>query len=202
MKFQGVAKLLPAWKNALLAVVAATLLILAFPDFEIWLLAWFALVPLLWAVEREKLSVARSFVLGWIFGTVFFFGTCWWLTYAPITYANFPPLFAYFLLICVTAIAGLFPGLFTALYGYSLRRLGPVGVLATPIIWVFSEFSRYWMTGNNWNALGYSQAFGRSSVLDLAGVGGVYLSGACVVLVSSCLYLVLAYRERPRLKYI
>ena len=65
-------------ESALLAVLSAGLLILAFPDFEYWFLAWFALVPLMWAVEREKaLSVL---LLGWLFGTVFFFGTCWWLT--------------------------------------------------------------------------------------------------------------------------
>ena len=65
------ARFLPSWENALLAVVAAVLLILAFPDFEYWFLAWFALVPLMWAVEREKVSIFRSFVLGWIFGMFF-----------------------------------------------------------------------------------------------------------------------------------
>ncbi|MBP9664734.1 MAG: hypothetical protein KBD94_08935, partial [Pyrinomonadaceae bacterium] len=49
-----VVKWLPSWKNALLALLAAGLLILAFPDFEWWWTAWFALVPLMWAVEREK----------------------------------------------------------------------------------------------------------------------------------------------------
>src|SRR6187399_1509912 len=95
-------KILPSWKNALLAVLAAALLILAFPDFEYWFLAWFALVPLMWAVELEKTSTAKSFLLGWIFGTSFFFGTCWWLTYAPIQYAGFRPVLAYFLLFIVT----------------------------------------------------------------------------------------------------
>ena len=34
------------------------LLILAFPGFELACVAWFALVPLLWAVDREKESLA------------------------------------------------------------------------------------------------------------------------------------------------
>ena len=75
MKISRLGKLLPSWKNVLLAILAAVLLILAFPDFEYWFLAWFALVPLMWAVEREKASVVRSFVVGWIFGAIFFFGT-------------------------------------------------------------------------------------------------------------------------------
>src|SRR5687767_6341486 len=98
MKFLRGRSILPDWKSAAAALVGALLLILAFPDFEYWFLAWIALVPLLWAVEREKGSVLKSFVLGWMFGAVFFFGTCWWLTFAPITYAGFPPALAYFLL--------------------------------------------------------------------------------------------------------
>ena len=42
-----------------LAVLSAVLLILAFPDFEFWFLAWFGLVPLFLAIEREKESAAR-----------------------------------------------------------------------------------------------------------------------------------------------
>src|SRR5947209_3174639 len=124
MKIPILGRLLPSWKSALLAALAAVLLILAFPDFEWWFLAWFALVPLMWAVEREKASTAKSFVLGWIFGTIFFFGTCWWLTFAPITYAHFPPILAYFLMLIVTLIVGVFPAIFAAILSVLLRRFG------------------------------------------------------------------------------
>jgi apolipoprotein N-acyltransferase len=115
VKLGKLSNILPSWKGALLSVLAAVLLILAFPDFDLWFLAWFALVPLLWAIEREKESTVGSFILGWIFGNIFFFGTCWWLTFAPITYAAFPPILAYFLLVCVTSVAAIFPGLFAAI---------------------------------------------------------------------------------------
>ena len=158
----------------MLALVSAVLLILAFPDFELWWLAWFALVPLMWAVEREKLSTAKSFVLGWLFGTVFFFGTCWWLTFAPITYAHFPWPLAYFLMLCVCLIVGLFPAIFAGILSVLLRRFGSWAFLAAPFVWVFTEFLRYWLTGNNWNAIGYSQAFFIPSYYDaFLRVGGV-----------------------------
>src|SRR5438876_841414 len=112
MRFERIRRMLPTWKNALLAVLSAILLILAFPDFEYWFLAWFALVPLLLGIEGEKGSFIRPFVLGWLFGVVFFSGTCWWLTYAPIHYAGFPISLAYFLLFCVTAAVAIFPALF------------------------------------------------------------------------------------------
>jgi len=175
MRLLPLTKGLPGWKNALLALLSAILLILAFPDFDYWFLAWFALVPLMWAVEREKESTSRSFVLGWIFGTAFFFGTCWWLTYAPITYAAFPPILAYFLLFCVCLVAGLFPAMFAGILSALLRRFGSLAFLAAPFVWVFTEFLRYWITGNNWNALGYSQAFAYYLVPATASLGGVLL---------------------------
>lgn len=180
MKFQSLGRLLPSWQNVSLALLSAVLLVLAFPDFEFWFLAWFALVPLMWAVEREKGSTTRSFVLGWLFGNIFFFGTCWWLTYAPITYAGFPAPLAYFLLFCVTSVAAFFPGLFAAILSFRLRKAGVIAIGEAPFIWVFTEFLRYWITGNNWNAIGYSQAFGRP-LIDFASEGGVYLVGAMVV---------------------
>jgi len=186
MRLLPLTKGLPGWKSALLALLSAVLLILAFPDFDYWFLAWFALVPLMWAVEREKESTSRSFALGWIFGTVFFFGTCWWLTYAPITYAGFPPLLACFLLFCVCLVAGLFPAMFAAVLSVLVRRFGSIAFLAAPFVWVFAEFLRFWITGNNWNALGYSQAFS-SWMFPRVDIGGVYLASFLPIFVSASL---------------
>lgn len=183
MKFPKITRFLPDWKSAALAVLSAILLILAFPDFEFSFLAWFALIPLLWAVEREKESLIKSFAVGWVFGTVFFFGTCWWLTFAPITYAAFPPILAYSLFFCVALVAGLFPAIFAIIVSVFLRRFTSYGIFAAPFIWIFAEFLRYWLTGNNWNAIGYSQAFGGLG-LQYASLGGIYLSGFLVVLPS------------------
>ncbi|MFN0139412.1 MAG: apolipoprotein N-acyltransferase [Pyrinomonadaceae bacterium] len=175
-------KFLPSWKNAALALASAGLLILAFPDSEWWWTAWFALVPLMLAVERET-GVLRSFLLGWLFATVFFFGTCWWLAYAPIHYAAIPWPLAYFLIFIPCVISGIFPGIFAAILTVLLRRFGSWAFLAAPFVWVFTEFARYWIAGNNWNAIGYSQAFAWFSekVLFTAQVGGVYLVGFSVV---------------------
>ena len=115
MKLANLKRFLPAPVNIFLAAVSAILLVLAFPDFEFWLLAWFALIPLFIAVEREKESWVKSFLVGWTFGTVFFFGSCWWLTHAPITYAGFPFVLAYFLMLVASLAVGFFPALFAAL---------------------------------------------------------------------------------------
>ena len=174
MKFSRLKSFLPAPFNIILAVVSAILLILAFPGFEFWFLAWFALVPLFFAVEREKESVVKALFVGWIFGTVFFFGSCWWLTFAPITYAGFPVLLAYFLLFLACLAVGFFPALFSSFLSILLNKFGNRAIFAAPFLWTAMEFLRYWTTGNNWNALGYSQAF-HPFFIQYASFGGVLL---------------------------
>ena len=89
---------LPSWKSALLSLLGAILLVLAFPDHDYWFLAWVAFIPFIWAIDREKVSAVRGYFLGWIFGTAFFFGACWWLTYALVHYGGIPTLLAYLLM--------------------------------------------------------------------------------------------------------
>jgi apolipoprotein N-acyltransferase len=174
MKVSSLKSKFPAVSNIFLALLAACLLILSFPDFEFSILAWFALVPLFVAVEREKESRLRAFFAGWIFGTIFFFGTCWWLTFAPIHYAEFPPFLAYLLMFCVALTVGIFPAIFCGLFSILLKRLGNYAIFAAPFLWTFTEFLRFWVTGNNWNTIGYSQAFNHL-IVPFGSFGGVLL---------------------------
>jgi apolipoprotein N-acyltransferase len=186
MRFSLAKVKLPSIINSLLATISAALLTLSFPDFDLWFLAWFALVPLFFAVEREKESVVKSFVLGWIFGTLFFFGTCWWLTFAPTTYGGVPAIIAYPLLFGVALIAGLFPAIFSAIFSIILKQFGISAIFSAHFIWTATEFLRFSLTGNNWNSIGYSQAF-HPVFIEYASVGGVYFVGFFVVLLNSAM---------------
>ena len=189
MKFSAARAKLPSLSNSLLAIFSAILLTLAFPDFDWWFFAWFALGPLFYAIEREKESIVKSFVLGWIFGTGFFFGSCWWLTFSFITYGGIPTPIAYFLLLIISLMVGFFPALFGAIFSLVLKRFGTYGVLSAPFLWTATEFLRFNLTGNNWNAIGYSQAFD-SGLLKYASVGGVYLVSFVTIVVSLWLSLI------------
>ena len=190
MKILALKRFLPAPLNALLAILSAILLVLAFPGFEFWLVAWVALAPLFFAVEQEKESIVKSLFVGWIFGTCFFFGSCWWLTHAPITFAGFPVLLAYFLLFCAALAAGFFPAIFAALVSILLKRFGEYAIFAAPFLWTAIEFLRFWTTGNNWNAVGYSQAF-RLEIVQSASIGSVYFVSFLIVLFNA--YAVLKF---------
>lgn len=180
MKFFASKVKLPSLINSLLAVVAAIALTLAFPNFDFWFCAWFALVPLFYAVEREKESVIKSFILGWIFGTLFFAGSCWWLTFAFTHYGGIPAWLAYILLLMITGIVGVFPAIFAAVFSIVLKRFGTYGILSAPFLWTAQEFLRATLADTSWNAIGYSQAF-TSHLIQTAQIGGVYLAGFWIV---------------------
>lgn len=171
---------LPRPRNAALALFSAALLVAAFPDFEFAALAWFGLVPLFLAAHGESDRPAAAFGAGWIFGTAFFFGTCWWLTFAPITYAHLPWPPVYLAMLGAAATVGLFPAVFALAASVLFRRFGTAALATLPFVWTGAEFARMALTGNNWNALGYSQAFAGPGFRDLAEFGGVLLVGfAC-----------------------
>lgn len=176
----------PTWQDAFLSLSSAILLILAFPDFELWVLAWFALVPLLIAVERNKSSAAKAFWLGLLSGTLFFYGSCWWLTYAPINYGGIPSPIVFFLLFPATLGAGVFFATFAAILARLMSKFGHSAFLLAPFVWAACEFLRLVITGNAWNGLGYSQAF-QTNFISLAQYGGVFIIGFIIVIINAAL---------------
>jgi apolipoprotein N-acyltransferase len=163
---------IPTPAEASLVVASALLLVLSFPNFELSVLAWIGLLPLL-LVLGSPLPAGRALVLGWLWGLVFFYGTCWWLTYPMIHYAAIPAWAAYPLLVLPISLVAIFPSLFAGLVARLVTRFGPVAILAAPPFWVATEWARYSVTGQLWNALGYSQAF-HPLLIQSARWGGVY----------------------------
>jgi len=172
------------------SVLSAVLLILSFPNFEFAALAWIGLVPLLAVVARGP-SPLRALILGWTTGTLFFYASCYWLTYSMIHYGGLPAVLAYLLLIPGALVVGLFPGLFAMILALVIRRWGAKAILLSPIVWATSEYARLGVTGQLWNAIGYSQAYPLSGMLiQVAKWGGVYEAGALVVAINAAVALV------------
>lgn len=162
----------PTLAEASLVTGSALLLVLSFPDFDLWWLAWIGQAPLLIAVVRTP-KTGRAFLLGLLWGTIFFYGTCWWLTHPMIHYGHLPPWLAYVLLLPAVVFVALFPAVTCALVARAIGRFGPVAVFAAPFIWVATDWARYEITGLMWNAVGYSQAF-HPFLIHSARWGGVY----------------------------
>ena len=140
------------------AGASTLLLIFSFPNFELYPLAWIALVPLLVVIARRP-SPLRSFHTRVGNGSVFFYVTCYWLTYSMIHYGGLPTVLAYLLLIPGALVIGIFPGIFAWLVALAIRKWGYMALLLAPIFWTALEWVRLGVTGQLWNALGYSQAY-------------------------------------------
>ena len=164
---------------------SAVLLVLSFPNFELWWLAWIGLAPLLFAVattSRKRIA----FVLGLIWGVIFFYGTCWWLTYPMIHFAGVTPWIAYPLLLLPVVFVSIFPAVACACIVRAVNRFGSSALLGAPLAWIAFDWLRQAVTGLDWNALGYSQAF-HPSFIHPAKWGGVYALTFLVVLANAAI---------------
>ena len=187
---------LPSLADVALSLFAAVFLILSFPNFELWPLAWVGLVPLIIVASRSHSW--PTFFAGWIFGIVFFYCTCYWLTYSMINFGGIPSGFAYAALLPGAFVIGIFPAFFAYLLSKGIRSWGPVAVFLAPIAWVAFEWIRLQCTGQLWNAIGYSQAY-HPFLIGSARVGGVYAVGFLILLVNAAVAFVIIQRSRRSL---
>jgi len=177
------------------AGATALLLIFSFPNFEFFPLAWIALVPLLVVIAKHP-SPRRAILIGSLTGFVFFYATCYWLTYSMIHYGGIPTVLAYSLLLPGALVIGLFPGLFALFIAIVVKRWGTYALLLAPIFWASCEWFRLGVTGQLWNAIGYSQAqVLMGLMLNPARWGGVYAVGFLIVAVNAAIAVALLKRN-------
>src|SRR6185503_17048759 len=90
---------------------------------------------------------------------------------------------------------GIFPGLFALMLALSVKKWGLWAVLLAPILWPSFEWIRLGVTGQLWNALGYSQAY-HSFLIQPARWGGVYAVSFLIVAINSVVALLILRRTR------
>ncbi|MGH9971080.1 MAG: apolipoprotein N-acyltransferase [Pyrinomonadaceae bacterium] len=183
----------PALTDWVAAIASSTFLVLSFPDFSFWPLAWVAFAPLLIVIGRNP-APRRAFLLGWLTGAVFFYGSCHWLTFSMVNYGGVPSWAAYLLLLPAPLIAGLFPAAFALILARAVRKWGTTALLVAPLLWSSLEWARLTLIGQLWNALGYSQAF-QPVLIQAARWGGVYAVGFLVMAANSAIAFVLLKRS-------
>ncbi len=155
---------------------------LAFAPFGFWPLAILgpALLIALWdgATPREAAA------LGFCFNAGTFAAGTWWLYISIHIFGAAPVWIAFFLMLGLVALMGLYH----AALGYCVARWLPARgawrwLVGIPAAWLLIEWLRGWfLSGFSWLSLGYSQT--DTWLAHLAPVGGVYLVSA-VLLVSA-----------------
>ncbi len=157
-------------KTLILVFVSASLLILAFPRTDYYLLTWLALVPFFFALDHK--SYKESFWIGGFGGLIFFFGTLYWL-FNVTRWFYFIAALGITILMCYLA---LYFALFALVYRYLSRTKLFYRLLMIPAAWVVLEYIRaHLFSGFGWMSLGYSQYknIGMIQIADILGVYGV-----------------------------
>ncbi len=181
-------------RTTALAVLSGVFLAAAFPLVNLHFLAWFALVPLLLAVNGQ--NVKTGFWLGGITGLVYFTGTVYWVSNSMYYYGNIALLPASFFTLLLSAYLALYP----AMFGAAAARVGNtkpnLRFLALPAVWTSLELGRtYVFSGFPWVLLGYSQ-YSVLPVIQIADLAGVYGVSFLVVLVNASLADLIIDRKR------
>ncbi|MBV8907326.1 MAG: apolipoprotein N-acyltransferase [Acidobacteriia bacterium] len=181
--------------NILLAAFSALLLVLTFPRFALTWLAPVAVTPLLVAIARETRSW-RRFLLGWVAGTLFWFGVCYWIQYTLAFYGGVGNALGWLLLLLFALVKGLHLAVFGVLAGILLRRWWAVPAVAA--LWVAVE-STHGALGFAWLALG-NAGIGMAVPLRLAPITGVW--GLSFIFMMMATALALAILRRARLELL
>lgn len=178
--------------NYALALASAILLILAFPGFNLALLAPVAMAPLLIALGREA-RPARRFLLGALFGLVFWFGEVYWIQFVLAVHGGLGDIggWAVFMLFCLAK--ALHTGLWALAAGILMR--GWWAVPAVSAWWVTLELCFTYSFA--WVALG-NAGIDMSLPMRLAPYTGVY--GLSFVFMTMAAGLALALLGRPRVQ--
>lgn len=172
-------------RSLVLAGASGLFLPLSFPNYDLGLLAWIALVPLHWAIDGK--SKTQAFWIGWLSGTIAFTGMMSWVVTAMNTYGKVPLVVSYGIMLLLTAYLGLYIGLYSAGTLWFRALIPRYGLFAVPCLWVTLELIRtYFLSGMPWGLLGYSQ-YRQIEVIQIADHMGVYGVSFLIVLANVAL---------------
>ncbi len=168
-------------KRLALSLSSGLLMVLAFPLFALWPLAFIALVPLYFSLD--DVSPKRTFLLGWTAGLFFFTGLLYWIVLNPAVEPWVKPLL-YLGVILIAAYLALYLAVGLALARWLSNRLGwPLWSLA-PSILVLADYLRsHGLLAFPWGSLGYSLA-GWIPAIQLASFSGIYGATFWVLMVN------------------
>ncbi|SVA70077.1 uncharacterized protein METZ01_LOCUS122931 [marine metagenome] len=174
----------------ILSALSGFFLILIFPQFNLEFLAWFALIPLLFAIQNQSLKTValRGFLTGMIF---YFFGLNW-ITNTLVNYGNIPLSISFLILALLAAYLSFYISLFCVLTVKWSRGKPVYFFLLAPLVWTSLEYLRstHMTFGFSWMGLGYSQ-FQTLAIIQPAEITGVYGVSALILLTNAALHFFL-----------
>jgi apolipoprotein N-acyltransferase len=182
-----------AENEIILAVISGLFLFLSFPKYGFGAMAWLALIPLFFAVQKSS-SARRALALGFISGIVGYVGILYWITYVVVNYGYLPLYLGVIIMLLLVCYISVYIALFAA--GVYFMRGKNYFSLAVPALWVCLEyFKSYLFTGFPWENLGYSQYL-NAYFIQFTDVFGVFGLSFIIVSVNAVIFTLLVKRTK------
>jgi apolipoprotein N-acyltransferase len=162
----------------LIALLSAALLILVFPGFNLTFLAPFALVPLLYALDRKP-----DWRFSYATGVLFWFGLCYWIQFTLANHGDSGEIGGWALFVLFALAKGLQMVVFGFLAARAMRTRWAVP--ATAALWTFFEWTHQY-TGFTWLLLG-NATIDWPYITRIAPIAGVYGISFVLALVSAAI---------------
>ena len=140
--------------SILFSILSGVLLILSFPKYGFGFVAWFAFIPLLFALYRAT-SISQAILLGFITGVVGYTGIIYWIVYVVVNYGYLPVYFGIIIMLLLACYLSIYLALFAAGIVYFKKTI-PLYLIA-PVLWVGLEYCKSQLV--NWLSLGESWLF-------------------------------------------
>lgn len=184
-------------KRLALSALTGLILVFAFPPIGLGFAAYFALVPLMFALNGQ--NRLAGLVLGFTAGLVFFAGTVYWVVYSMYYYGGVPVLISIPVMFALSAYLAVYFALFGLFFPYMSSRAPVFRVVAIAALWVSLEYLRgHLFTGFPWVLLGYSQMpyLPVIQIADITGVSG--LSFIVIAVNAALFFLIKSYMEKEK----
>jgi apolipoprotein N-acyltransferase len=169
---------LPRYARVLLAIGSGAALGFAFPNYNLWPLAWIALAMLIIASYGVRLREAPLY--GFLHGQFFYPVVLPWVDTVMRQYGNISPWVSAAFVCAIGTFGGLFCMIFSTGIAAASRRGKLFTCIAAPFIWTAVEYSRsnFWIFGSSWDLSGYPLTR-NLALLQLTSITGIY--GLCFV---------------------
>ncbi len=177
-------------------MVSGALIALAFPVFDMYLLAWVAFIPLLLSLWKK--TPWEAFQTGFVFGIVYFFGTLYWIYHSINFYGGLSFVSSISVVFLLCCYLSMYPAVFAYFFSSFIKKTKLPAVLIGPVLWVVLEFIRsYAFTGFPWSSIGYSQ-YKFLPIIQVSDITGIYGISFLILAFNCAIVDILIIKSRIR----
>ena len=173
----------------ILAIISGLMLTLSFPKPGYELLAWFALIPILFICSNQ-ISFWKLFFLGLLTGLVHYFTLMSWVINSFSILANLPKLHVLSIFLIISIYLSFYPAIFMIIAKKICNKTLST-IILLPVTWVSLEYIRtHCFFCFPWGLIGYTQ-YQNISIIQIANITGIYGVSYLVVLGNISVFLLI-----------